>query len=116
MMSDAQRVCQTVLMLICQFLPDLRSEHRETLAQLVSGIIRSGTVRLRQVAQKLSYKGKKESLAYKFRRFLRNPKIVVEVNFLPFVELIFQVLAEQTIILIMDSTKIGGPPRGGEAL
>ena len=107
-MSDAQRVYQTVLMLICKFLPNLRREHRETLAQLVSGMIRSGNVQLRQIAQKLSYKGKKESLAYKFRRFLRNPSICVEVHFLPFVELILQALADQMIILMMDSTKIGG--------
>ena len=103
-MSDAQRVQESVLLLICKYLPDLRFEHRLTLAQMVAGIIRSGKVQLRQIARKLAYPGKKSSLVNKFRRFLRNKHIDVEVNFLPFVELILDSFRDdEKIILSLDS-------------
>jgi len=108
-MSDAAVLYEVVFKLVNECMPDLRLEHRITLSQLITGILRSANVQLHQVARKLRYKGKKTSLIDKFRRFLRNKKIKVEGLFLPFVEMIIEALKEQEeIILIIDTTKVGG--------
>ena len=108
-MSDAAVLYEVVFKLVYECMPDLRLEHRITLSQLITGILRGANVQLHQVARKLRYKGKKTSLIDKFRRFLRNKKIKVEGLFLPFVEMIIEALKEQEeIILIIDTTKVGG--------
>lgn len=107
-MSDAVRLYQTVYLLIATHLPDLKEEHKITLSEMISGILRSGSVQFRQIAQKVDYDGKSSSLADKFRRFVRNENISVRLNYLPFVHLILSALEGEDFVLMMDSSKVGG--------
>lgn len=107
-MSDSVRLYQTVYLLITTTLPDFKSEHQITLAEMITGILRSGNVQFRKIAQKVNYDGDKDSLAHKFRRFVKNKNILVRVNYLPFVELILNALEGEELVLMMDSSKVGG--------
>jgi hypothetical protein len=82
--------------------------NRVTLAYLITGLIGSKNVQLRQVANKVVYPDKETSLVERFRRFLQNEKIVVKVEFLPFLELILSALSQSQLVLAIDSTKVGG--------
>lgn len=107
-MSDASRLYEVVFKLIGRYCSHFRREHQVTLAQMVAGILRSSNVQFRKIAQKLRYNGKKSSLADKFRRFVRNKNIKVDVTFLPFVDMILSALSGQEIVLMIDCTKVGG--------
>ena len=68
-MSNEARLFQTVARTINKFLPGMLEANRVSLAYLITGIIASKEVQLRQVASKVVYPGKKTSLVERFRRF-----------------------------------------------
>lgn len=108
-MSDTARLYEVIFKVIDEALPEMRVEHRMTLAQMITGVLRAGNVQFHQVARKLRYPGKKSSLIDKFRRFVRNKNLKVDVMFLPFVEMILSALSdEDEITLIIDGSKVGG--------
>ena len=82
--------------------------NRVSLAYLITGIIGSKNVQLRQVANKVVYSDKETSLVERFRRFLQNKNIVVRTEFSPFLELILSGLSQTQLVLAIDSTKVGG--------
>jgi hypothetical protein len=94
--------------MINKFLPEMLEANRITLAYLITGIIGSKDVQLRQIAGKVAYRNKETSLVERFRRFIRNENIVVKVEFNPFVELILSGLSQSQLVLAIDSTKVGG--------
>ena len=83
-MSDTERLYQEILDLINEMLPDMLEANRITLAQMITGVLQSKQVQFRQVAQKVKYQFKKPSLEDKFRRFVRNKNINVDIEYLPF--------------------------------
>jgi len=109
-MSDSERLHKAIRKLVNDMLPEMLEENRITLAQLTTGILRSGQVQFRKVAQKLKYHFKKTSLEDKFRRFVRNENINVDVEYLPFTQFIVSSLIEnqEKLVLLIDSSKSGG--------
>ena len=82
--------------------------NRVSLAYLITGIIGSKNVQLRQVASKVVYPDQETSLVERFRRFLQNKNIVVTTEFSPFLALILSGLSQTQLVLAIDSTKVGG--------
>jgi hypothetical protein len=109
-MSDSERLHKAIWELVDYMVPEMLEENRITLAQLVTGILRSGQVQFRKVAQKLKYRFKKTSLEDKFRRFVRNKNIDVKVEYLPFAQFIVSSLSgkQKPLVLLIDSSKVGG--------
>lgn len=107
-MSNEARLFQTVARTINKFLPGMLEANRVSLAYLITGIIASKEVQLRQVASKVVYPGKETSLVERFRRFLQNENIVVKTEFTPFLDLILSALSQTQLVLAIDSTKVGG--------
>ena len=107
-MSNEVRLFQTVSRMINKFLPGMLEANRVSLAYLITGIIGSKSVQLSQIANKVVYAGKESSLVERFRRFLQNEHTVVRTEFLPFLELILAGLSQERLVLVIDSTKIGG--------
>ena len=107
-MSNEIRLFKTVIRMINKFLPEMLEANRITLAYLITGIIGSKDVQLRQIVGKVAYRNKETSLVERFQRFIRNENIVVKVEFNPFVELILSGLSQSQLVLAIDSTKVGG--------
>jgi len=107
-MSDAVRLYNTILNNLIQLLPEMLEENRGTLAMLITGILRSKSGQLDHIARTVKYAFKKPSLVERFRRFMRNKNIVVEVEFNPFALLFLAALNQEQQVLLIDSTKIGG--------
>lgn len=107
-MSNEARLFQTVARTVKKFLPGMLEANRISLAYLITGILASKAVQLRQVASKVVYPGKETSLVERFRRFLQNENIVVKTEFNPFWELILSALSQSQLVLAIDSTKVGG--------
>jgi len=88
------------------------ARHLQTLAALVSGIIRSKSCQLPAIASEVpngaSPKGgKRESRSKRFARFLQNPKVTPETFFLPYARALVESLPPGPLVLIMDGSVVG---------
>jgi hypothetical protein len=107
-MSDAVRLFKVVLQMVNRLMPDMLYDNRVTLAYMITGILKGKNVQFRKIAQAVRYPYQKTSLEDRFRRFVRNHNIVVDVQFIPLVELILSALSQEVLVLLIDSTKVGG--------
>lgn len=107
-MSDAARLYRAVLSNLVQFLPLMKEENCLTLAMMITGLLRSKSGQLSKIVRAVQYAHQKESLVTRFQRFVRNPKIEVELTYTPFVGLVLAALSPQQVVLMIDSTKMGG--------
>lgn len=107
-MSDAERLYQATLKNMFELFPEMLEENVETIALQVTGILRARSGQLTKIASKVRYKGKKTSLVDRFRRFVKNPNIVVEAEYNPVAKLFLSSLSNERLVFAIDSTKIGG--------
>src|SRR5262249_33196752 len=83
------------------------ARHVTTLAALISGIVGSKRTQLPSVATHIPDRAKPESRAKRLTRWLDNNRIVEEVYFLPYVELLLTQLALETLVVVMDGSVVG---------
>lgn len=107
-MSDASRLHNVILNQLLRLLPDMSEENRLTLAMMITGLLRGRNGQLKKMARAVSYGHKKESLVERFRRLVRNGQMVSQVEYNPFVQLTLAALSQEKLVLMIDSTKIGG--------
>jgi hypothetical protein len=107
-MSDAARLYRAIVSNLIKLYPHMLEENLITLSMLITGILRSKSGQLKKIARAVQYSYKKESLAERFRRFVRNRNIAVEVEYTPFVTMFLSALSTEPLVLMIDSTKIGG--------
>ena len=107
-MSDARRLYNVILNHLLHLLPNMLAENRLTLAMMITGLLRGRNGQLKKIARAVSYGHKKESLVERFRRLVRNGQLVCQVEYNPFVQLTLGALSQEKLVLMIDSTKIGG--------
>ena len=107
-MSDAARLYRVVLRHIRKQPSTMLLENQMTLAMMITGILRGCSGQFRKMANAVQYNGKKESLIDRFRRFVRNQNVKVELEYTPFGQRVLQALGQGPIVLMIDSTKLGG--------
>src|SRR3989449_9344503 len=89
------------------------ARHLTTLAALISGIVGSKSTQLPNIAAKVPNGTKPESRVKRFARWFDNARILEEVYFLPYADVLLRHLALQTVVLVMDGSSVG---RGCTAL
>src|SRR5205823_1762467 len=89
------------------------ARHVQTLAALISGIVGSKSTQLPTIATKVPDGTKPESRVKRFARWVDNDRILEEMYFLPYAELLLTHLAVETLVLVMDGSVVG---RGCAAL
>jgi hypothetical protein len=107
-MSDASRLYRVIFMHIRKLMPEMLFENQVTLAMMITGILRSRSGQLKKIARAVQYNHNKESLGERFRRFVKNKNIDVKVKYAPFAKRIIKAIGQGPIILMIDSTKMGG--------
>ena len=83
------------------------ARHLTTLAAMISGIVASKSTQLPKVAAKVPNGAKPESRVKRFARWLDNTRILEEVYFLPYAEIVLAHLALETLVLVMDGSVVG---------
>jgi len=83
------------------------ARHLTTLAALISGIVGSKRIQLPHIATKVSDGSKPESRVKRFARWLDNARILEEMYFLPYAEILLTQLALETLVLVMDGSVVG---------
>ena len=116
-MSDNLRRYRAIRKALTQWYPAQPSgtvaRHLSTLAALISGIVGGKSTQLPHIATKVPDGTKPESRVKRFTRWLDNDRILEEVYFLPYAEILLRHLAVQTVVLVMDGSGVG---RGCTAL
>jgi hypothetical protein len=77
------------------------------LAALISGIVGSRSTQLPKIATQVPNGTKPESRVKRFARWVDNDAITAEVYFVPYVEVLLQHLAWQTLVVVMDGSVVG---------
>jgi Transposase DDE domain len=83
------------------------ARHLTTLAALISGIVGSKSTQLPSVATKIPDGTKPESRVKRLTRWLDNERILEELYFLPYAEILLAHLACETLVLVMDGSVVG---------
>jgi hypothetical protein len=116
-MSDNLRRYRAIREALTQWYPGQPSgtvaRHLSTLAALISGIVGGKSTQLPHIATKVPDGTKPESRVKRFTRWLDNDRIVEEMSFLPYADVLLRHLALQTLVLVMDGSGVG---RGCTAL
>lgn len=107
-MSDASRLEAVVVRTLLTHLPGMQDDNQLTLAYLIVGLILGRNVQLAKIAERVNYAHKESSLEDRFRRFVANPNIEVQVSYSIFIRLIFKAINLKQLVLSIDTTKSGG--------
>ena len=83
------------------------ARHLQTLAALMSGIVGGKSTQLPHIATKVADGRKAESRVKHFARWLDNARILEEMYFLPYAEILLTHLALETLVLVMDGSVVG---------
>jgi Transposase DDE domain len=83
------------------------ARHLTTLAAFISGIVGSKSTQLPSIATKIPNGTKPESRVKRLTRWLDNARILEEVYFLPYAEILLMHLAIETLVLVMDGSVVG---------
>src|SRR5438105_9444706 len=89
------------------------ARHVQTLAALISGIVGGKSTQLPHIATKVPDGTKPESRVKRCARWVDNDRILEEMYFLPYAEILLTHLALETLVLVMDGSVVG---RGCAAL
>jgi hypothetical protein len=110
-MSDNLRRYRAIRDALTQYYPGpptgTVARHLTTLAALISGIVASKSTQLPHIATKSPDGTKPESRVKRFARWLDNERILEELYFLPYAELLLTHLAVETLVLVMDGSGVG---------
>ena len=83
------------------------ARHLQTLAALMSGIVGGKSTQLPHIATKVPDGSKPESRVKRFARWLDNDRILEEMYFIPYAEILLTHLALGTLVLVMDGSVVG---------
>src|SRR5437868_13532233 len=89
------------------------ARHLQTLAALISGLVDRTSTRLPTLASKVHDCTKPDSSVKRFARWIDNDRILEEMYYLPYADLLLRHCALQTVVLVMDGSVVG---RGCNAL
>src|SRR5262245_12974234 len=111
MMSDNLRQYRAIRDALIQGYPSKPTgrlaRYLATLAAFLSGIVASKSTQLPKVATKVPNGIKPESRVKRFALWLDNERILEEVYFLPYAEILLAHLAVETLVLVMDGSVVG---------
>jgi len=77
------------------------------LAAFISGIVASKSTQLPHIATQVPDGQKPESRVKRFARWLDNERIIEEMYFLPYAEILLTHLALETLVVVMDGSVVG---------
>lgn len=112
-MSDSQKVYHKVFKPLKRAIKNQPTHRLQSLAQMISALVRGSNVRLSKLAAKTYSKAKQPSTIKRFHRWLDNPHVKVESFYAPFVSSILTTLSRSTLYIAMDASSVG---RGCQAL
>lgn len=103
-----RRINQGLRQLYPKQMTGRQARHMNTLAGMVSGIVRSGKCQMKAMGKKAPDKSKVESRSKRFTRYVQNEQVDVQSYYLPFIIPLLVGLARcGPLVLVMDGSEVG---------
>jgi len=103
-----RRIRESLRQIYPKRLTGRQARHLNTLAGMVSGMVRSGKSQLKAMAKKAPDQSKVESRIKRFSRCLQNDGVVAETFFMPFLAALLAGLAKcGPLVLAIDGSEVG---------
>lgn len=111
-MSDNHRVYRHISQGLRQLYPKQltgrQARHLNTLAGMVSGIVRSGKSHMKAMAKKAPDSSKTESRIKRFTRYVQNKQVDSQTYYMPYIEALLIGLSRcGPLVLVMDGSEVG---------
>jgi hypothetical protein len=106
-MTDRLKVYTKVLKTLKGQLRMFHQGHLVTLAMMITGIVMSRKAQLAVMSDEIPSEAKNKSIEMRMRRWVKHPRIDVEVTYMPFAQQILAGLADKPIVLAMDGSQVG---------
>ena len=106
-MTDRQRVYRKVLKTLKEQLRMFHQGHVVTLAMMITGIVMSGKAQLSKMSTEIPTAAQDQSIEMRMRRWVKHPRIDVELTYMPFAQQILQSLSGSPLLLAMDGSQVG---------
>lgn len=102
------RISQGLRQLYPKQLTGRQARHLNTLAGMVTGIVRSGKSHFKAMAQKAPDQSKTESRIKRFARYVQNEQVDAHTYYMPYLEALLAGLARcGPLVLVMDGSEVG---------
>ena len=106
-MTDRLKVYTQVLKTLKGQLRMFHQGYLVTLAMMITGIVMSRKAQLSVMSDEIPGDAKNKSIEMRMRRWVKHPKIDVEVTYMPFAQHILAGLADEPLVLAMDGSQVG---------
>ena len=106
-MTDKMKVYTKIMQKLKKMMPQTPQNQMVTTAMMVAGIVLGRKAQLSAISLEVPHPAKPASLEKRMQRFVKNGRFKVEVNYLPFAELILSHLADKPLVLAIDGSNIG---------
>jgi hypothetical protein len=106
-MTDKMKVYTKIMQKLKKMMPQTPQNHMVTTAMMVAGIVLGRKAQLSAISLEVPHPAKPASLEKRMHRFVKNQRVEVAVNYLPFAELILTHLADKPLVLAIDGSQVG---------
>lgn len=106
-MTNNMKVYTKVMQKLKKMMPQTPQNQLVTTAMMVAGIVLGRKAQLSAISFEVPLPAKPASLEKQMQRFVKNERFEVEINYLPFVELILSHLADKPLLLAIDGSSVG---------
>lgn len=106
-MTNKMKVYTKIMQKLKKMMPQTPQNQMVTTAMMVAGIVLGRKAQLSAISLEVPHPAKPASLEKRMQRFVKNERFEVEVNYLPFAELILSHLADKPLVLAIDGSNVG---------
>lgn len=99
---------QALITMYPKHLPGRTAHHLHTLAAMINGIVGTGKVHLSAMAEEMPDARQAQSRIKQYSRFVQNKKVDLDTYLLPFIAALLEGIARSTLILAIDTSRVGG--------
>ena len=106
-MTNKMKVYTKIMQKLKKMMPQTPQNQMVTTAMMIAGIVLGRKAQLSAISLEVPHPAKPASLEKRMHRFIKNERFEVEVNYLPFAELILAHLADKPLVLAIDGSNVG---------
>ena len=106
-MTNQMKVYTKIMQKLKKMMPQTPQNQMVTTAMMVAGIVLGRKAQLSAISLEVPHPAKPASLEKRMQRFVKNEQFDVEINYMPFAELILDHLADKPLLLAIDGSNIG---------
>jgi hypothetical protein len=106
-MTNKSKVYTKIMQKLKKMMPQTPQNQIVTTAMMVTGIVLGRKAQLSAMSLEVAHPAKPASLEKRMQRFVKNERFEVEINYVPFAELILHHMSDKPLLLAIDGSNVG---------